>query len=52
MFSGIIFCPEKPNAPQYIMDIKEAVEELGYEPKYSYIEMLEDMRKERELGRF
>ncbi len=50
--SELIFCPEKPNAPQYIMDIKEAVEELGYEPKYSYIEMLEDMRKERELGRF
>ncbi|SDB68564.1 MULTISPECIES: NAD(P)-dependent oxidoreductase [unclassified Butyrivibrio] len=50
--SELVFCPEKPNAPQYIMDIKEAVDELGYEPKYSYLEMLEDMKKERELGRF
>lgn len=50
--SDLIFCPEKPNAPQYIMDIKEAVEELDYHPKYSYIAMLEDMKKERELGRF
>ncbi|MBQ3796813.1 MAG: NAD(P)-dependent oxidoreductase [Butyrivibrio sp.] len=50
--SELIFCPDKPNAPRYIMDIKEAVEELGYEPKYSYLDMLEDMRKERELGRF
>jgi UDP-glucose 4-epimerase len=50
--SDIIFCPEKPNSPQYIMDIKETVEDLGYEPKYSYLETLEDMRKERELARF
>lgn len=50
--SELIFCPDKPNAPKYIMDIKEAVEELDYHPKYSYIAMLEDMKKERELGRF
>ena len=50
--SDIIFCPEKPNSPQYIMDIKEAVEDLGYKPKYTYLEMLEDMIREKELGRF
>lgn len=50
--SEMIMCPEKPNAPQYIMDIKEAKEELGYSPQYSYIEMLKDMKKEYELGRF
>lgn len=50
--SEIIFCPEKQNAPQYIMDITEAVNELGYYPKYSYIEMLEDMKKERKYDRY
>lgn len=50
--SNIIYRPEKNNAPQYIMDIENAKEELGYKPKYSYIEMLKDMKKERELERF
>ncbi len=46
--SEIVMCPEKTNAPQYIMDITEAVNELGYTPKYSYIEMLKDMKLEME----
>ena len=50
--SKIIYHPEKKNAPQYIMDISNAKEELGYEPKYSYIDMLKDMKKEKEIGRF
>ena len=50
--SELIFCPDKLNAPQYIMDIKETIRDLGYKPEYSYIEMLEDMKKERDLGRF
>ena len=50
--SELVFCPEKQNAPQYVMDITEAQVELGYEPQYSYIAMLEDMKKERELDRF
>ena len=50
--SPIVMCPEKANAPQYIMDIKEAREELGYSPQYNYIEMLKDMKKEYESGRF
>ena len=44
--------PEKPNAPQYIMDISNAKEDLGYEPKYNYIDMLIDMKEERDLDRF
>lgn len=44
--SELIMCPDKPNAPQYIMDITPAREELGYNPQYSYIAMLEDMKKE------
>ena len=44
--SEIIMRPDKPNAPQYIMDITSAREELGYNPEYSYIAMLEDMKRE------
>lgn len=44
--SKLIMCPEKPNAPQYIMDITPAVEELGYEPQYDYISMLKDFKAE------
>ena len=50
--SDIVFCPDKPNAPQYIMDISNAVEELNYQPKYDYLSMLQDIKKERELDRF
>lgn len=44
--SEIRFAPDKPNAPQYIMDITPAKAELGYEPKYSYKEWLEDFKLE------
>ena len=33
-----------PNAPQYIMDITAAVNELDYRPQYDYISMLKDMK--------
>lgn len=46
--SKLIMCPEKPNAPQYIMDITPAREELDYEPKYNYIDMLKDFKREME----
>lgn len=42
----IKMCPEKPNAPQYIMDITPARLELGYEPKYDYLSMLKDFKQE------
>lgn len=50
--SEIIYCPDKPNARSYTLDISKAKNELGYEPKYSYIEYLEDFKKEMELDRF
>ena len=50
--STISFAPEKPNAPQYIMDISEAKKDFGYCPEYSYLEMLEDMKKEKARGLF
>ncbi len=48
--SKIVMRPDKPNAPQYIMDITPAVEELGYKPQYSYLEMLRDLKNEMKLG--
>ena len=50
--SRIIMRPDMPNAPQYIMDINNAKRELGFEPKYDYIAMLRDMKREMELNRF
>lgn len=50
--SDIIMCPEKTNAPQYIMDITPAREELEYEPKYDYISMLKDFKVEMEKNTY
>ena len=50
--SEIRMRPDKQNAPQYIMDISKAKTELGYEPAYSYLDMLKDMKRERELARY
>lgn len=46
--SRLIMCPDKPNAPQYVMDIAPAVAELGYKPEYNYYKMLLDFKKEME----
>lgn len=48
--SAIIERPDKPNAPQYIMDITAAVNELDYHPEYDYISMLMDMKSVMEKG--
>lgn len=50
--SKIIPCPEKKDCDDFVMDITNAKEELGYEPKYDYISYLEDYKKEMELNRF
>ncbi len=50
--SQIVFCPDKPNARQYDIDIEKTRRDLGYEPSYSYIEYLEDFKKEMEMERF
>lgn len=49
--SELIMRPDKPDAPQYIMDITPAVQELGYEPQYSYLDMLYDFKREMEKGK-
>lgn len=49
--SQIVMRPDMPNAPQYIMNVDNAKDELGYEPKYNYIAMLKDIKKEMEKDR-
>lgn len=50
--SKIIECPEKKDCDDFVMDIENIKEELGYEPQYDYIAYLEDYKKEMELNRF
>lgn len=50
--SKIIHLPEKPDSRNFIMDITNAREELGYEPEYYYLDYLKDFKKEMELNRF
>lgn len=47
--SELVMCPDKPNAPQYIMDIAPAVSELGYKPEYTYRKMLLDFKREMDI---
>lgn len=42
--SKMVYRPDKPNAPQYIMDIEPAVNELGYEVKYPFPTWLYDYK--------
>lgn len=49
--SKIIERPDYPNAPQYIMDITNAVNDLDYHPQYDYISMLKDIKKEMEKNK-
>ena len=50
--SKIIECPKKASFVSFVMDIDNAKEELGYEPKYYYLDYLRDYKKEMELKRF
>lgn len=50
--SKIIECPYKKDCDDFVMDITNIKEELGYEPQYNYIDYLKDYKKEMELHRF
>lgn len=50
--SKIIECPEKKDCDDFVMDIENAKEDLGYIPQYDYISYLKDYKKEMELNRF
>jgi len=48
----ILACPDKPTFTSFVMDIEPARKELGYEPKYNYINYLKDYKREMERNRF
>lgn len=50
--SNIVFCPQKPSARQYQIDISKTQQELKFIPSYSYIDYLEDFKKEMNENRF
>lgn len=50
--SPIIYCPEKKNSGGSLMDVTNAIEDLGYEPKFDCKKLLEDYKKEMEIDRF
>jgi len=50
--STIVPRPEMPDSRSYSLDITNAREELGYEPKYDYISYLYDFKAEMELNRY
>lgn len=50
--SKVIYCPEKENSGGFSLDITNAKEELGYEPKYGIKELLEDYKEEMKVNRF
>lgn len=50
--SKIVYRTDKPDSPQYIMDISKTIKELGYLPEYDYIKSLIDLKKEMEINRF
>lgn len=50
--SKIVFCPEKPDCDNFVMDISNIKEDLGYIPQYDYISYLEDYKKEMKENRF
>lgn len=47
-----IYCPEKRSQESYLYDISKTVQDFGYKPKYPYIEMLEDIKREMSGHRF
>lgn len=50
--SPITYDSSKPDAVEYIFDISKTCKNLGYIPKYSYIDYLEDFKKELEAETF
>lgn len=50
--SKIIEVADGASFTSFVMDIENAVEELGYSPEYTYTEYLEDYKKEQRLQRF
>ena len=47
-----VYCPDKPDALFNHLDISKTIKELGYAPKYNYIDWLKDFKEEEKQERF
>lgn len=50
--SDIVYAPDKPSSPQFVLSIEKARRELGYEPRYRFHDMIVDMKHEMETEPF
>ncbi|MDG6881126.1 Putative NADH-flavin reductase [Phocoenobacter uteri] len=50
--SDIIYCPEKKSAMQFVLDIRKTVDELGYQPQFTWKDYLLDFKKDMETQPF
>ena len=46
--SVVVYRPEKPSSPQFILSIDKARRELGYQPQYGFEKMMRDFKDEME----
>ena len=50
--SPISYAPEKRNATQFVLDITKTIDELGYEPNYSWLDFCKWFKEEQRKQRF
>lgn len=50
--SDVVYKPDMPNSPQFILDISKTKADLKYEPQYDYLSYLRDFKKEMGKNRF
>ena len=50
--SSIIYRPDKPSSPQFVLSIEKAKMELGYEPHFDFDSMMRDFKREMETEPF
>jgi len=50
--SNIIINRDKPDSPNFCLDISKTINQLGFVPKYDYLSFLKDLKYEMEHNRF
>jgi UDP-glucose 4-epimerase len=49
---NVIYCPEKPDIREYVLDISKTRRDLGYTPEWSYLRSLVDMKEKMQSNHF
>lgn len=50
--SDIVYRPDKPSSPQFVLSIEKAKRELGYAPKFDFVTMMECFKHDMEVEPF